>query len=279
MKIILYHLTLTCWLTLGFIQLAAQSSFFTNEKYPKNGLELQFGWHWIQNQDLVYSPLIYKGSSITSLALQYERFSKKGIHQITIGFDQSEVEAGALITFTEFDQSFSRKASETREVRLHYGYAHRLKNSDLFQLYIGGILEAQINVNTYNFGWSDDNGYLLSNSLQPWLLAQYQVSAKNRLGLEINFPLLSYLARPTYAIVDNHEIQHEGSDLSYLYQNGEWATLDSYQALDFSLVWDRRLSNTAAFQVGYDLSYTRYSQPLPITILKNKFNLGLSFIF
>ncbi len=261
------------------LNLQGQSSFFTNEKYAKNGLSIQLGWQWNQTQDLIFSPLIYAGSSFTNIGLQYQRFQSKGMHQVSFGYGQSDITAADPITFTDFGQSFTRIPSEIRQLHLHYGYAHLLKNTDAFQWYAGGLIESQIHHTTYNFGLSDDDGYLLTNDLQAWLMAFWQWNGKNRIGVDVSFPLVAYLSRPTYAIVDNEEIQHGGSGLAFLYQEGEWASFDSYQALDLNLTLDHRISNAAAIQIGYGLEYHSYNAPLSISVLQNKFNLGLALSF
>ncbi|NET38527.1 MAG: hypothetical protein F6K19_42125 [Cyanothece sp. SIO1E1] len=279
MKKTIQRIALLGSLLVVFLELQAQSSFFTNEKYAKNGLSIQLGWQWNQTQDLVFSPLIYSGSSLTNIALQYQRFQPKGLHQVSIGYGQSDITAADLITFTDFGPSFSRIPSETRQLHLHYGYAHLIKNADAFQWFLGGLVESQIHHTTYNFGLSDDDGYLLTNDLQAWLMAFWQWNGKNRIGIDISFPLVAYVSRPKYAIVDNEEIQHDGPGLALLYQEGEWASLKSYQALDLNLTLDHRISNAAAIQFGYGLEYHRYSNPLSISILQNKFNLGLALSF
>lgn len=272
-------LTLLGSLLLTSTVLPAQSNFFTNEKYAQNSLSLQLGWQWNQAQDLVFSPLIYSGSSLSNLTLQYERYQKRGIHQLSLGYNQSDIRAAPLITFTDFGQSFTRIPSILRQVNLSYGYAHLVKRTDSFQWYVGGIVETQLHHTTYNFGLSDDEGYLFTNDLQAWLMAFLQLDSKNRIRFDLSIPLLTYATRPEYAIVDNEEIQHNGSSLAFLYQQGEWASLNNYLAMDFGLTLDHRISNTAAIQVGYGLAYYRYEQPLSISILKNQFNLGLSFTF
>ncbi len=273
------QLTLIGCLLFGITSMQAQSTFFTNEKYPQNGLSIQFGWQWNRAQDLVFSPLVYTGSSFTNLTIQYERYQKRGIHQINLGYNQSDITAAPLITFTDFGQSFTRIPSVLRQIHLHYGYAHLIKNTDTFQWYVGGILETQLHHTSYNFGVSDDDGYLFSNDLQTWLIAFLQLDSKNRIRLNLSLPLLTYATRPKFAIVDNEEIQHDGSGLAFLYQQGEWASLNNYLALDFNLTLDHRISNTAAIQLGYGLEYDRHEQPLSTSILKNQFNLGVSFTF
>ena len=249
------------------------------DSFRKNGISVLFGYHFNWSQDLVYSSMIYSGSSASAIELNYERFSKNGIHRFGFAYDNIKVTSTPLLNSPIFGSKKNRRKSEATKINLYYGYAHGLKLNDKIKFHIGGLLETKIYLTDYYFGLSGDAGFLFANSIQPWLLGNYQLNTKNNLQVEVYFPLASYASRPDYSIVDNNEIQYEGSDVSYLYQKGEIVTLNKYQAIDFSLTIKRELSKATDLLVRYRLDYARHNEPQQIVVLKNNFDIGFLFKF
>ena len=237
------------------------------------------GYHSQKNQDLIFSPLIYQGSSINALSVWYERKGSKGYHRLSISYDKIDVKAADLITFTDFNRSFSRIPSEAKELSILYGYAHTLKDQGRLTLQAGALLETNIYFTQYNMGLSEEEGYLLPTSLQPWFLLQYELNSKSVLEWEVYVPVLSWISRPEYAIVDNEEIQYEGSDLSFVYGKGKLTSFNHFRALNLVGSYTRQLSSRLGLRLRYRLNYSRHSDPLTISVLKHHVDLGLSCNF
>ncbi len=245
----------------------------------RNQLQLSLGYHHNQSQDLVYSPMIYRGGSATALGLTYRRSTAKGLHQFRAAFDQTEVTSTDLISFEVGPQTRTRIPSQALYVSAAYGYAHNIISNNRLELFLGALLEARIHLTGYEFGVSDDDGYMIANTLNPWLRGTYQWSEKAQLEAEVYLPLLAWVSRPDYAIVDNEAIQHDGSDLSYLYPNGELTSWNAYRAINVSLFYNWRFSPGFQAGIGYRMDLQQMKNPLPINVLKSQVDLGFSFFF
>ncbi len=252
---------------------------FLEASPSKNSISVLLGLHFNRSQDLVFSPNIYQGSAVPALSLVYERQAKNGKHRILLAYDNIEVIGPDLISFDLFGETRTRIPSQASQINIHYGYAHRMSKNEKLQFYLGGILEAKIHLTNYEFGVSDDEGYIFANSLHAWVAATYHVNEKSSFQAELFSPVISLVSRPEYAIVDNEEIQHDGSDIGFLYQKGELASFDKYKAINFSIGYTYELSSFTHLKLGYRLDYLRYTDPLPISVLKNNFDFGLSFNF
>ena len=249
------------------------------ENQARNAIGIYWGFHSNWSQDLVFSPMIYKGNSFTNLQLQYQRNTAKGLHRIGLAFDKMEASSTNLIQFTSFNETISRIPSEILQVNINYGYAREITTGKKLNIHLGALLETKLHLTKYNFGVSDDEGYILMNSLKPWLMAAYDLDVKNGIQVELLFPILSFVSRPEYAIVDNNEIQNEGSDLAFLYQKGELASFGALLAKRIALSYTRTLSPRTQFSFGYTLDYLKYKKPEAIRVLKNNFDAGLTFSF
>ena len=138
---------------------------------------------------------------------------------------------------------------------------------------------SQAHLIQYFFGTSDDDGYILAHSLSYFMRGEYQIDEKQTLFLETSFPLLSFVARPTYAIVDNNEIQTERSDLGFIHEIGQWKGPGKLVKIQFALDYRRNLSPRTDLILGYQFRYLKYNEPLKISIIKNGFDFSLNFKF
>lgn len=248
-------------------------------KADKNRLSVHFGYHVNRSQDLVFSPMIYEGSSAGVLGLSYQRLSERGFHRLEFGYDNVEVRSTEPVHFTVFGERIDRRLSKALQMSINYGYARSIKSGEKVHFYAGGLLETKIHLTRYHFGVSEDEGYVFANSLNPWLGGEYRLGGKSFIQAEIHLPLLSWISRSEYAIVDNEEIQYEGSDVAFLYVKGELASLGTHQALNASLSYRLQFASAMCFNFTYRFDYLRFKKPLPIAVLKNNFDFGLSFNF
>jgi len=276
-QLFLIHFLLgfTCTVLLGQHQ-----NIDTQKQVNKNKLTFYGGFHYTKSQDLVYSPLIYKGGGGNAFGLRYERFSRRGFHQLNIAYDHISVASTAPpVSFDLFGKTITRIDSRAKQFYINYGYVEQLNRTSKFAFYLGGLLEAKINLLDYQFGLNDEIGYSLIHSISPWVVSKFSISLKQYLQVEVHFPLLAYSARPDYSIVDNEEIQHEGSDFTFLYNKGTFASINTFQAIHFSLAYHREISSLIHLNFNYDLGYLKYKKPATTTILKNNFDIGIAFNF
>ncbi len=244
----------------------------------RNTLGLSFGFHHSQSQDLVYSPLIYDGQSLLAIELFYQRRSQKALHLLTVGFDRMSVESTDLLTFPFFGSSITRQSSTASFFNLQYGYAREIMQKEKINLLLGGMIDNQIHAVEYNFAESDDTGYLISYALAVWLRSEYRINQTQSLNLETSFPLVYFLSRPPYAIVDNEEIQ-SNNGFSHVHERGEWHALSGFLKLHLLLSYNRSLSSKFDLLASYQFDYLRATEPVELSVVKNGFDLGLAFKF
>jgi len=159
-----------------------------------------------------------------------------------------------------------------------YGYAREIMQKEKVNLLLGGMLDSQIHAVEYNFAESGDTGYLISYAFAVWLRGEYRINQTQSLNLEASFPLVYFLSRPPYAIVDNEEIQ-SNNGFSYVNERGEWHALSGFLKLHLLLSYSRSLSSKFDLLLSYQFDYLRATEPLKFTVVKNGFDLGLAFKF
>ena len=171
-----------------------------------------------------------------------------------------------------------RQKSQSQAFNLTVGYAKHWRQTDKMNWYFGGLFNAQFLSTEFTFGFGTNQSYFYENSISPWLVTEYQINPKNRMRFSFHFPVLSFIARPEYAIVDNRTIQGE-SGLGYLYKKGELALIGDYLSLDLAVGFYSSLSNALDGFVRYNLNYWQYQKPEKLYALKNSIDLGLSLNF
>jgi hypothetical protein len=266
-------------LTLSLRSNAQDSEGSDHVKLTKNSFNFYFGLHISKSQDLVYSPIIYNGNGLSAINIMYERFNKRGVHSVNIEYDNIETNSTQSITYDEFGTLITRQPSNAIQLAASYGYAVQLKQNKKTRIYLGGVAEIKIHSTEYNFTSSSIDGHIFSNSLHSWFNGTYNLTSKSFITLDAKAPLVSIVARPTYAIVDNKSIQHDGSDIGFFYQTSKLASIGSYQALNLAITFSTQLSRLTSFNFRYRFDYLRFNKPLPISVLKNNFDLGLTFKF
>jgi len=250
----------------------------TGANLKRNTLGLSLGFHHSRSQDLLFSPLIYDGQSLLAIELFYQRRSQKGLHLLTVAFDRISVESTELLTFPFFGSPITRQSSTASFLNLQYGYARESMQKERINLLLGGMLDNQIHAVEYNFAESDDTGYLISYALAVWLRGEYRINQTQSLKVETSFPLVYFLSRPPYAIVDNEEIQ-SNNGFSYIHERGEWHALSGFLKLHLLLGYSRSLSSKFDLLLLYQFDYLRATEPLKLSVVKNGFNLGIAFRF
>lgn len=266
------RLTITFVLVLLCLCLWAQDN-------KKNTITLVLGYHHNKSQDLIFSPLIYSGGSLGRISLGYDRITKKGRHNFVIDFDQAEVESSApLLTFNAGGE-ITRSASSATFLNIRYGYLHGVWSNNNFDISVGGLLDTQFHLLEYQFALNEDEGYVFTHSASFQAAARWTLSERQFVRVATSFPVLSFVARPTYAIVDNEEIQFDGSDVAFLYKRGAFEGPFGFIKIQMKLDYVRSLSPGVDFLAGYEFRYLRYSDPLAISVVKNGINVGLNFKF
>ena len=122
---------------------------FGQDTEKKNAIGLGLGFQATSSQDLVFSPMIYKGSSLGVISLSYQRFAQKGFHKLRIYYDEAKVESTELITFPTFGGPVTRVPSTASFINIQYQYAHYVLQKNPINLAIGGMLDNQAHLMEY----------------------------------------------------------------------------------------------------------------------------------
>lgn len=263
-------------LCLAFPGLAlAQSS--PSQTEPHSHIGLLWGFQHSQAQDLVYSPMVYQGQTLLALQLFYHRRSAKGMHAVRVSFDQTSVEGSDLHTFPFFNRFIERQASTSSSLHLSYTYGRELIKRGKTHLLLGGLLDNQLHALEYNYAESSDIGYLLAYALGVWLRGEYQIDDTQYIHAEASFPVLSFVTRPPYAIVDNKNIQSSKSAFFQIHERGTFNILSGLIQPNVQVAYNRSLSDRFLATFAYTFTYTRATEPLPLSVIQNRFSAGLAF--
>ena len=243
----------------------------------QNQLGIKLGFHRSQTQDLLFSPLIYDGQSLAAIELSYQRRSQKALHLLRVAFDRISVESTELLTFPFFP-TITRQSSTASFFNLKYGYAREIMHKDKINLLLGGMLDNQIHLLEYRLAEYEDEGYLISYALAVWLRGEYRLNQTQSLNIETSFPLVYFLSRPPYAVVDNEGIQTD-SGFSHVHKRGEWHALSGFLKLHLLLSYSRELSSRLDFLLSYQFDYLKATEPQKLALVKNGLDVGLAFNF
>lgn len=245
----------------------------------ENKLSVDLGLHFSRSQDLVFSPMIYKGGSPGFIRVAYDRKIKNGNHKLKIHYDQASTESTDLISFPGFGESNMREASTMGFLDFEYGYLREVYSKENFSLEAGGRLNAFAHLAEIVFGFGDDDGFLIAYTLSPQAKANWQLSENRRLEIATAFPITSFVMRPLYSIVDNGQIQNEDGDFGYFHENGSFKGQGGLTRIQLELGYFMALSPKIDFKVGYEFQYLKYKDPIQIALLKNNITAGLNFKF
>ena len=265
-------------LSMAFGQPQDAKSPELRSKKSQNTLGLSLGLHHSQNQDLLFSPLTYDGQSLLAIELFYQRRSQKGLHLLRVAFDRMSVESTGPLTFPFFDAPITRQSSTASFLNLKYGYAREAMHNEKMNLLIGGMLDNQIHLLEYKFAEYEEEGYLLAYSLAIWLRGEFRINQTQSLNFETSFPLVYFLSRPPYAIVDNEGIQ-SNNGFTHVHGRGKLHALSGFTKLQLLLSYNRSLSSKLDLLLAYQFDYIRATEPLKLSVVKNGFDLGVAFKF
>ena len=244
----------------------------------KNAVGIGWGFHHSQTQDLLFSPLIYDGQSLAAIQLSYQRRSKNALHLLRVAFDKISVESTDALTFPFFNTPITRQSSTASFFNLKYGYAREIMHKEKVDLLLGGMLDNQIHLLEYKFAEFEDEGYLISYALAVWLRGEYSINQIQSLNFETSFPLVYFLSRPPYAVVDNEGIQTD-SGFSHVHKRGEWHALSGFVKLHLLLSYSRELSSRLDFLLSYQFDYLKTTEPQKLALVKNGLDVGLAYKF
>ena len=239
----------------------------------KSSIFLATGYTIIDYQDLVFSESIYEGSGLSYLSLGYARQGSRTIFRAKLSSIANPVAPEILISSEAFGQ---RAESAFSQLTLDLSYTRQMIEAAGLKGYVGLQLQAQYQENEIVFGLGDRTSYAYLNSLSPLLRLYYDLTNDWELQAGLSMPLVTFLARPEYAVVDNEDIQ--GKDgFGLLYSKGDFMGPGDYKRIDLSVQLNHRISRRLSGLVAYDFAYQKIARPDTMHLQTNIIKLGIDF--
>jgi hypothetical protein len=252
--------------------------------WAQNALELAYGFHYYQRQDLTFSPLIFKGSAPLNLGLNYQKSGEKS--QTSVGFHLSGFASRSVAAFdyTKWNESEPLTTLPSNFWLIGLGVSHLRRvggAAGRTAWYAGLSLDVQLGALFYDFGEYGAFGYTTIASLSPTVAGKWNLGEKNSLQFSAKLPLLNWLARSPYAINDDDFIERQSSHrglktLLRLSADGHLASLGEVQAGSFSAKFQRKINEKWTASLGYDFALLRSQDPHPLTAIENGVVVGIA---
>lgn len=252
----------------------------------KNEIGFDLGFHHIARQDLLFSPLLYKGSALTNGALHWGRQNARSMHQVRLGFDLYKTRGLEAFRFYTWEDG---KATETLlstfvVLDFRYGYLRKIKMHGAWALYLGAALDNQISAIFMEYGFHSFFGYTGVLGIQPEIQAVYRPADRKTFHFHLSCFAGGWLARSPYAVNDDEFIVRQSSHnpvrtLFRLMQDGQWAGIGRVQQIRWQLVYDYQINRRWSLNLGYEGEYYRCAKPRTLVSLYSHLNAGLSLHF
>jgi len=262
------HLLLTCVIlsTIG-------GSLFGQDKPPekKSSIYVAGGIAIVDYQDLVFSELIYEGSGMGSVEVGYSWMRKRSAINVRLSYLATGVAPENLISSEAFGQ---REESSFAQVGLDFDFAYQVLDISGFSGYAGINLQAKYQENTMVFGLGEESSYAFLNTLSPHITLSYELPKGWELQCRLSVPLVAFLVRPEYAVVDNEDIQ--GKDgLGLMYSKGGFVSLGDYTAVNLSGQLSHGISQRLTGFLAYQFDYQKISVPAAMHLQTSTIKLGI----
>lgn len=244
----------------------------------QNTLALSWGLQVYHSQDLIFSEQIYRGGSLLTVNLFYQRTQRHGIHRVRLGVTRVNVRASGPFPYLVGGEPQRTSPSSASYVYLQYGYARHIVKGGNFALRLGGRVDNSFDFVEYRFGPDENDGSVTSYSLGLWLNGFFRLSAKKKLSFETSFALLAWVGRSTFAVSDEERLQ-AASEFLHVLTNGQFEFLSDFTRLNFSITYVESVFSNSDLLLTYRFAYLNHNDPVEISVLRNSFEVGLAFHF
>lgn len=252
----------------------------------KNTIGLEYGLHHLLRQDLLFSPLVYRGQALPNLNLTYRRISGRSQQGVELGVGVFTTSTYAPYTYRTWRTLEPAETLPSTFVLLHlrYAYLRQVYTSDKVRGWVGASSDNRIDAMFLEFGDAGAFGYGGFLSISPTAQLQYVLSSRHFIFAELAVPVVSWVARSLYAVNDDAYIWNQRSHqtLPTLFNcmgEGEVSTLNRLQQVRLQAGYQRELSGRFSFRTRYEAFYARYTRPRQTVTLTNSLNLGLQYRF
>lgn len=244
---------------------------------PKDDyLAISVGSFHTSLQDLVFSPLVYRGNGLVS-SVDYVKSNTKTIHNVSLSYGRQLM-------------------SPIKTENLSTSVEHFLLNADYEllktvggtnnQFSIGGGFYNFISIRSFQFRYKDEFSFDLSSSLNLVGAYHKQIGQKHRLTAAISYPVLSYVVGRMRVPLDFPDevirpILDDPDDIavSKLLTSGELLTVNDYIDFRTRIRYQYLLSNSFSLGACYQFRYIQYPKFKLVKHGQSHFKLELSYLW
>lgn len=271
----------TVFLLLSLL-MAAGSNMNLKAQNPPNQLALSYGLEYLTRQDLVFSPMVHEAVSGVNLGLSYTR-KKKLYQDLELSFSRFTPHLSEAYKFSVHGEAKTAEAHQFNFIDLDYQIGKSWGDENL-QFSTGGALLADVQSLNYVYGRIGNFGYYSSIGLGVFGELNYSWNPLNHLGLKLQLPLVSWLARSPYAVNDDEYIENQASHNDFktffaLLEDGKLATWTKLQYLDLDLSYSHALNQRWSLGAVYAFEFLHSEEPRPLTSFENSLKLQIALKF
>jgi hypothetical protein len=267
-------LLLILWIAL------AMPADVTGQNAATHSITLNIGPSHLQRQDLVFSPFIHTALSGLNGGLQLET-NKKWLTRYRIQY--AGFSAGLETPYNYIYEGDVKTAQPHSFTFITLGYAAGayLGKKEINQPVLGGSLQADVQAMNYQYGRYSFFGYYSTTAASVWYQHTLPIGKKSVLSGQVQLPIVSWLARSPYLVNDDEFIEntysHNGiTTLVDLIADGDVATWDKLQRLDFDVHYCLNPSATWQFGIRYGMTFIHSTVPRQLTWIQQDLHLSIT---
>lgn len=244
----------------------------------RNAIVFTWGFQDYRSQDFIFSPLIYQGDSFSVFAVSYVRETGKQMHRVDFSTNKLAIQSSEKFAYFEVGKLVRTSVSKAEIYDFRYGYGRAVAAVGKLKFYVGGVIGSTINFSDYRFGSVTNEGTVISYSLSPWLVGDLKIATGNAFRVETVLPFVTWVGRSTFSISDDKRLK-ASSGFLHVTKNGSLEFLSSYFNFNIVVSYKRSLFRNLDVLFSYSIDYLKHQKPLPVSILKNNFLIGLAYRF
>jgi hypothetical protein len=248
-----------------------------------NSIQLQLGLSSSARQDLIFSPFIHNDLSPINVGIRYQK-EKTFYQNLHVRF--SSLKPSLIESYEFYDNNEINQLSPHIFfiVDLDYWLGKELRRSEQSATRVGMALNADIQALNYSYGRFSSFGYYSALGLGGFISHTHNINERNKITGQIALPLFSWLARSPYLLNDDEYIENISSRsglktfLAFI-SDGNFATLNKLQTLDFRVNYTYKLTDRWEFGCDYLFEFIHSKEPRNLLSCRNSIFLNTTLKF
>lgn len=248
-----------------------------------NSIQLQMGLSNIVRQDLIFSPFIHNDLSPINVGIRYQ--GEKTFYQ-NLHLRFSSLKPSLIDPYEFYDNNEIKQTGPHNftVIDLDYWIGKEFRRSEKSATKAGIAFNADIQALNYVYGRFSNFGYYSAIGLGGFMSHTYNINEKNKITGQIALPIFSWLARSPYLVNDDEFIEnissHSGTKTFFAFiGDGNFATLNKLQTLDFRLNYTYKLNDRWEFGCDYLFEFIHSKEPRNLLSYRNSIFLNTTFKF